>query len=297
MICRKMNPKPKRPIGVTLFALVFLWIGCGGVLFFPIIAGAGAFTPLWDSLAGSAIHSRIWLKTTLILLCIVWYLSYVAYAIIGFGLWKLRDWARKSVIVINVVFGAACLLILPFLVRPAPLTIAVVTWSSVIPASIAWYMHSSRVRFAFGTWSPGQGTSAITELPPGPTISEKALVVTAVIATFAVFIWGADSGVQELLRSSGAYRVALEQVGKSQCAASLLGTPIIASGRVEGGFSEGSNSGSANLLITVLGPREKAQIEFKGTKAGGVWNTDSMELIHNSSGVQLVPEKLPCTSQ
>jgi hypothetical protein len=37
-----MNAGRKRPLGVTLMALPFLWIGCGGAVFFPIILLTGA---------------------------------------------------------------------------------------------------------------------------------------------------------------------------------------------------------------------------------------------------------------
>jgi len=77
----------KRPVGVTILALVFLWIGFGGAVVFPFIAGSDVFTTPWDDFAEKVIHSEAWLRITLYLLETLWYLVYIAYAIIGLGLW------------------------------------------------------------------------------------------------------------------------------------------------------------------------------------------------------------------
>jgi len=109
----------KRPIGVTLLALVFLWIGCGGTLFFPVIVFSGGFSQLWEHLASGWIQSPLLMKIASVFLTSIWFLFYVAYAFIGFGLWKLKDWARKSVVIIcaaEIVIGA---IVSSFFLRPA----------------------------------------------------------------------------------------------------------------------------------------------------------------------------------
>jgi hypothetical protein len=116
MLLRKMISQKKRPVGVTLLAAMFLWIGCLGTIFFPIILLSGGTTTLWGLIAPEAIHSQLLLQITSYLFFSVWFLFYVAYAVIGFGLWKLRNWARRSVLALTVVGGSAGILSEPFLV-------------------------------------------------------------------------------------------------------------------------------------------------------------------------------------
>lgn len=97
-----MNPNQTRPIGVTLIDLAFLWIGCFGTLFLPLILLTGEMSRLWQFVLGSLIHSEASLKTISYALDAVWFLFYIAYAVTGFGLWKLKNWARKSVLGIAV---------------------------------------------------------------------------------------------------------------------------------------------------------------------------------------------------
>lgn len=96
-----MNPSRTRPIGVTLISLAFLWIGCCGTLFLPLILLAGGMSSLWRFVLGSMIHSEAWLKAISYTLDAVWYLFYIAYAVIGYGLWKLKNWARKSLLALR----------------------------------------------------------------------------------------------------------------------------------------------------------------------------------------------------
>lgn len=121
-----MNNNQKRPIGVTLIALGFLWIGVGVTLFFPFIALTGGTYAMWHLALGSTIHPDAWLKATAHTLDCLWYLAYVAYAVIGFGLWKLKNWARKSVLGLAIFGMLAVLGVAIVFVRPFVLGVCVV---------------------------------------------------------------------------------------------------------------------------------------------------------------------------
>src|SRR5271169_5204465 len=97
-----MTSKPKRPTFVTFLSLMFLWIGCLGSLFFPLFLLTGLTGTMWDQTTAAAGQSATWIRFLVHFgkypFLLAWFAAYVAYAYIGFGLWKLRNWARKAVI-------------------------------------------------------------------------------------------------------------------------------------------------------------------------------------------------------
>ena len=143
-------PQRKRPVGVTILALVYLWIGCFGTLVFPFIALNGGSSQIWRHWVAGAIHSEPALRVTGHIFTLIWFLWYVAYGVIGFGLWKLRNWAYRAILVMNEFFVVVCLLVLPFLVRPPALAVAVVIGTAIPFACIVWYLKQPNVGFAFG---------------------------------------------------------------------------------------------------------------------------------------------------
>lgn len=116
-----MTSEAKRPVGITLLAIAFLWIGRFGALAFPIIIfSAGPI--MWIQLTGllDQSHSlRLVAHFGEYPLFVTWFLAYVAYAFIGFGLWRLRNWARNAVLGINLFAYVVSLLVTAFFVRPA----------------------------------------------------------------------------------------------------------------------------------------------------------------------------------
>src|ERR1700733_10677053 len=98
-----MNDRHKRPLGITLLALPFLWIGCLGTLIFPIFLLTGAIRQLVDGLTIDFIQSENLRLAIACVLALVWFGGYVLYAFIGFGLWKLRRWGWKTLVVAQLV--------------------------------------------------------------------------------------------------------------------------------------------------------------------------------------------------
>ncbi len=292
MLLLKMILTQKRPVGVTLLALVYLWIGGFGTVFFPIIflfwVLTGALPMLSRQIAGGMIHSEILLKITSYTLLSVWYLLYLAYLAIGIGLWKLKNWARKASIAINLFAAAISVAALPFFVRPALLAVACVAWTFVPFSGIAWYLYRPRVRFAFGAWLP-QGDRSAADLPPGLSRAGKVIVVATLAGTIVLFFFGVSTTVEDAFRKSDVYRMALREAQESPCALKMLGTPISPEGSVNGDMSEGGQTGFANLSIAVSGPKGKGSVAVRAKKESGVWTIKSLDLVRGSERLQIEP--------
>ena len=283
----------KRPVGVTIIALVYLWIGCGGTLFFPILALTGGVAPLWQRLLEDAVRSEALLKTLEILLSAIWFLAYVAYAVCGFGLWKLRNWARKSVIGINVLLLAATVIAAPIFARPLLLAIPLLI-CAVIPFSwIIWYLMRPRVRYAFGAESRPENVAAIQE-SRGLSKMGIAWVVVGVAAVFALFFVSVFALVETMFQANEGYRLALDEARKSPCVSRAIGTPFSAEWLTTGETNESGSEGSAKLLIPLRGPKGKGSLDVEAHKADGVWKIDSLDFMHNDDETHLVPADPSC---
>jgi hypothetical protein len=279
--------KRTRPIGITLLAVTFLWIGCVGTLVFPIICLSGGADHLWRFIAGRAVHSEAALKIAGFLFASIWFLLYVAYAFIGFGLWRLRDWARRAIIWINCSASVVCIPVLAFLVKPAPLAVSVIVWAAFWLGGIAFYLHRPRVRFAFGVWKPA-ADAAIEAPPPGLSKWGITGVVLASLFTLAVFFEGLSIGIASSFRESGLYQAALKAAQESPCFLSIIGAPITQQGSIGGELAENDVSGSGKLVFGIHGPKGAGKIWVAGTKTKGFWKFDSFFLLRGSDRIDLM---------
>lgn len=284
-----MNPKRKRPIGVTPIAIGFLWIGCCGTLFFPIIALTDTLSAMWRLALGSTIDSQPWLKAISYLLDCVWFLLYVAYAVIGFGLWKLKNWARKSVLSISIVGAIAALIVSLIFVRPIILGVSVIGLAGVEFGWLGWYLLRPRIRHAFGAWdrysSDGEWIA-----PPGLSGRGKLGIGTLAAASLAVFfVMPLFFGVEEMMRRSDAYKLTLNTAQASPCVTRALGAPLEPGWMMGGSITESSIDGSAELSIPVRGPKGKGNLDVQAKKVSGNWRIDSLVLTHGTTRSSIVP--------
>jgi hypothetical protein len=286
-----MNSNLKRPIGVTLIALGFLWIGCCGTLFFPIIGLTGGLSAMWPLALGSTIHSQPWLKAISYALDCVWFLVYIAYAVIGFGLWKLKNWARKSVIGITILGAIAALIVALVFVRPVILGISVIGMALVEFGWLGWYLMRPRVRYAFGAWSRYSSAGVWIE-PPGLTKRRKlgigTLAAASLVVLFAIPLFFA---VEEMMRGSDAYRLTLNKAQASPCVTNALGSPLKPGWMMEGSITESSIEGSADLTIPVRGPKGKGNLDMRAKKVSGNWRIDSLVFTHGTVRSSIVPSE------
>jgi hypothetical protein len=293
MLSHNMPTPVKRPIAITILACVYLWIGCGGTVFFPIIAFAGGVTSLWQLIAGDTVHSPLAFKISGYLFGTLWYLGYIAYAAAGFGLWKLRNWARKLVIAINLFFSSAALIVAPLLSRPLLLGIPIALVSVIPFVAIVWYMRRPRVRYAFGDLQLLEGTGPDT-LPGIRTKTAIVWILGGAVCAFALFFFCVFALVEVMMHASGGYKLALDRVNKSPCAVAVLGSPIRAGWNTTGDTNENGPNGTANLTIPVTGPKGKASLDLEAKKAEGVWEINSLKLDTDSDELQIVPAGSAC---
>jgi hypothetical protein len=191
-----MNPKQKRPIGVTMLALLLFFIAFTRTISDPFIFGFSSDADLWQKFVARFIHSARVLGFTSHLFPPLTYLIFGAHAVVGFGLWKLQKWSRKTVFAMIVFACAIGLLFEPHLVRPgSSATYAVVAW--VVSYAwwvnpflwIAWYLSRPRVRFAFGAWPSVTGGEPTPEPPPSLSKIGKFWVAAALVASVVLFVY------------------------------------------------------------------------------------------------------------
>lgn len=272
-----MNIQRKRPIGITLLAIVFLWIGCIGTLIFPIMGLVGGLGGLGELVLGHVVHSESLLHLLSILLGALWFGAYVLYAFIGFGLWKLRKWAWKAVVIVHwiCVCGGALGGLITALHNAA---MGIALLGILAPyGGILWYLYRPGVRIAFEPLD--YSGPMIVPPPPKPTSRRSvAFVVGLCVLGVAVFAGALFISVEKMMRSSDVYKIALNRAQTSPCVVSKLGTPITAGFGITGEISESSDNGSADLEIPLHGPKGKTTLEVSASKAGGVWTMKTLSL-------------------
>ena len=281
--------KQKRPVLITRLAIVHLWIGCLGTICFPFVVLSSESTLAFQRIAAAMIHSESLLRICSYLFFSTWFLAYVAYAVIGFGLWKLRNWARKAMLALTELFVIVCLLALPFFAKLGALAIVIIIGIVLPYAWIIWYLKRPRVCFAFGAWPSIRDKASTAELPPDLSNMGKAWVIAAIVATFALFCGSLMVAVESMSRSSEIYQMTLKDAQDSPCVATRLGTPLTPGWTSSGDMKESSDDGSANLRIPVHGPKGKGSLEMSAEKQTGAWKITSLVLVHESKRIQIEP--------
>jgi hypothetical protein len=95
--------------------------------------------------------------------------------------------------------------------------------------------------------------------------------------------------VESLFRSSEIYQMTLKEAQFSPCVAATLGVPLTSGWENSGNIMESSDDGSADLGISVHGPKGKGRLELSAKKKSGVWKINSLVLVHHSDRIQIVP--------
>lgn len=284
-------PKHKRPIGITLLAIAFLWIGVVGGLCFPIVARYGDLADVVQPYLGRLVVSGRGLQFAVWILSSAWFLLYVLYAYIGFGLWKLRNWARRGVIIVSALMPVMGVGFAISWRHDPWQALAGLFWCTTPAAWMVWYLMRPRVRYAFGAWP----VNADNDLPPPLSSGKKALIGASVFATtLGVFLVCLLIGIEGVIHESDAYRAALRQVDASPCAASMLEAPIVPGWMTISGMETQGDHGSANLDIPVHGPKGKGNLSVIAEEREGVWKFDSVILSNKATQVNLTTPGSPC---
>jgi hypothetical protein len=259
-----MTNNRKRPIGVMLIALGFLWNGCIGTIFLPFALAGGI----------SAIDCALFL------VCVVC-------ALVGFGLWKLKNWARKSVLGLAIFWAIASVTTSFIYWKAMFLTMLGGTLVSV--GWLAWYLMRPRVQFAFGVWNR---LSPAGEWVDPPGLSKRgrlSIGILAGITFFFAFAVPLVVAVEAQMRSSGAYQLTMKTAQASPCVIQALGSPLESHGMITGTIQESSVKGSAELSIPLKGPLGKGNLNVEAKKLNGAWRIDSLIFTHGTGGLSLIP--------
>jgi hypothetical protein len=107
------------------------------------------------------------------------------------------------------------------------------------------------------------------------------------LSLFAAFVLLAVSALFGMMKSSDAYRLALQRVQASPAAAAALGAPIQEGWLVMGNIEVNGPSGAANLQIPVSGPAGEGDVFVEATKSAGAWNFQTLVLQLDADGKRI----------
>ncbi len=289
-----MTSKRERPIGITLLAIIFLWIGCIGFPAILIFDLSGDVISVWRNIAGNKIHSESVIRFSGYLFALIWHLFYVAYAVIGFGLWKLKNWAHKAILFLMVFCITACVVVAPFVVSSKLLSTAIITWMIIPSVWIIWYLMRPRVRFAFEAEAITHSNVSASDLPPKLSIKGKVGVAGAIAASFVLCSGLLLAAIENEFVSLGVYRMTLKEAQNSPCVADAIGNPLTPGWMISGSWEENNTEGDAALNIPIHGPKGKGSLELEAKKQSGAWKITSLILVKQSKRIQIVPSNATC---
>ena len=117
----------------------------------------------------------------------------------------------------------------------------------------------------------------------------KWLVPTAAVLFFGLFT-ALFLSVVGILKSSEPYVLALEMVRQDTRVAGVLGTPIEDGFMPEGSVRTSGVGGSAELAISVSGPRGDGVVYLTASRSMGEWSVDVLVLQTDSGRIDLLKE-------
>jgi len=286
-----MNLQQKRPTGVALITLAFLWIGIGGALVFSLLIVTGGAKDLCRLALGPITHSGSASTTASRAFDIALYVIYLACAVIGFGLQKLKNWARKCVLAISVI-GVIGALAVAFLVKISiVLRVSIFGLALTVFGWMYWYLLTPGVLDAFGAWT--RYTPDFQWIQP-PTLSKRQRLGMSMLFTSAFIVLFAlplAVGVENEMKSSDAYKLTMSTAQASPCVSRRVGLPLEPGWIVPGDVRASLTKGSANLSIPVEGPKGKGTLDSRVDKLNGRWIIESLVFKYGSSRSIIVPAR------
>jgi hypothetical protein len=144
-----MANRVQRPLGVRLLAGLFLLIGCFGCVVLPLSVASGDEVATGEALLTPFVASPAWVRFDVYAILFLWLAAYVLYPWIGYGLWHLREWARKAVLWILALTALATLIGVLIFARPVWLVLPVLAGMAIPIGWQVWYLRRPEVRDAF----------------------------------------------------------------------------------------------------------------------------------------------------
>ena len=94
--------------------------------------------------------------------------------------------------------------------------------------------------------------------------------------------------VLRMMKSSGAYQIALDRVKQDGAVIERLGEPIEPGWYVTGSFQTSGTSGNAAIEFPVRGPQGKGTVTAEATKHRGQWQLDYLAVEIKETGEHIV---------
>ena len=257
-----------------------MWIGGLGSLFFPLIIILAGLYKVFPSLLPA------WPRLLINFSLLLWYLAYVAYLIIGIGLWKLRNWARQALQVIAILLVSA-FVVGAFFIKPIILVFPLIVCAGTFSGWMLWYTMRPRVKYRFAN-NPEQ-SGLPTELPPGMTRVGKILTGMTVFGTFGLYVLSLVIAVSYIMSQSDVYKMAITEAEHSQCVANIIGKPVTPGWFVSGSIQESNDEGVADLSIPLKGPMGSADLSVSAVRTAKIWTMNELTLTKNDKKLQLIP--------
>jgi len=294
-----VNNQRKRPIGITLLALMFLWIGGWGTLMLPLTVVTGGVTPFRDLVVKWMEQSHPSLVplagVVVYLLFAIVYAFYVAYAFIGFGLWKLKDWARRGFMAVGllmIAMGVVAAIAMPKELgadaSKTILSIAALLWCAAPGAWVIWYTRRPLVLAAFGRYvPPPEQPDALPQKASRKTI---VMMVVSGVMVMCVFGYAVFAVVQEMFQRSEPYKMALRQADGASCVATRVGIPFTTKRTTSGSLEESGSKGSADFSIPIRGEKGRGDLVLSAKEQDGRWTIQRLALTQNGQETEMVSE-------
>ncbi len=122
-----------------------------------------------------------------------------------------------------------------------------------------------------------------TPPPPGQQaerIGRKIVLIVGGIATvFVLFVVGLIAAVFFAISHSEAERVALQKIQQNPAVVERFGTPIKAGMFASGSINSNGPSGSADLRVSISGPKSQGHMYLTATKKADVWTFTTLEVL------------------
>ncbi|MFD0799030.1 cytochrome c oxidase assembly factor Coa1 family protein [Maribacter chungangensis] len=114
----------------------------------------------------------------------------------------------------------------------------------------------------------------------------------SLVVVFILFIASIFYGVTAALEESQPYEYALETINQDTEITSVLGTPIVKDGMVQGSYKNTNGAKTADMKIPVSGPKGSGTLFVKATGTGDDWNYDVIRIeIKDDESIDLLPEE------
>jgi hypothetical protein len=114
------------------------------------------------------------------------------------------------------------------------------------------------------------------------------VLVVFLLATAALFVFAILSFVTGLMRSSDAYKLAIQRAEQSQAVAAKIGRPFRVGWLMMGSINLKDDGGDAEMSIPIAGDRGAGRIIVVAKKTARLWTFQTLE-VHVDGDAKIIP--------